>query len=334
MAPRKRGIPSIGCDTPTPSKAASDARDGKLRGLLKMGVEDPVDRFFSRLPAPEEFDGAGMTKLQETMYYEAIRAVSLQRRSQVLSKDTHWSYISKIATDAITLSCRDRVIPDFMNALASLAAFNPPPPDSDTSKSNHLRYCLWIFQGRKDADFPIKSAASASSPPHITAPACKLCGSEGNVFACGCGIGHAAYTNHFQIKMATYFCSTLHQRECWEQHKKECRGRLGLQKAARLVRILSQTLQVFTMHHTESKVDEKKDGRVYFMKPSFDTRLCTGEFIFQTFDWERPPPHLRWTSLYAMSSSDVLEKAYGMIDSFIKRESYPSSHRLHLCFSH
>ncbi|KAI0103363.1 hypothetical protein GGR51DRAFT_561791 [Nemania sp. FL0031] len=216
---------------------------------------DPVEKLFRDLPSPAA-DRVAMIQNGEWDQAHFTRVIG--RFSPSGSRDPDRKFLAKLLEPQDPATLRSQ--------LGKLAIDKPQIPDDGSAKSQQLKYHAWIFQGRKDEEYPFKDEKLRDAQPvnqskggHAFLPAkltdpkvCANCANPDTDAACGGCL--LELDSHAIIK--TVYCNKTCQTQHWAEHKSQCLGRRKLSRAVSLIHDL------FIMFQKRAWTDKQITGIV------------------------------------------------------------------------
>ncbi|KAK4139262.1 uncharacterized protein C8A04DRAFT_33260 [Dichotomopilus funicola] len=213
--------------------------------------EDPVETFFRRLPSPidhyREWLNPHASEKNKPTWHDGIIAAQLF----MLSAETHESSdpdYSRLLPHIRTAASADAPTDQLYEQLGALALEKDIAGDDHSYKAQHLRYALWMAQGRKDetSPFPIPNVqlpeldnymipagpdlpySLATLAPSFSPKTCAQCEKQGEILKCSACRMPGPGTD----TLATAYCSRTCQANHWPEHKARCKDLQQFYRAA------------------------------------------------------------------------------------------------------
>ncbi|KAI1308560.1 hypothetical protein F5Y03DRAFT_404868 [Xylaria venustula] len=199
---------------------------------------DPIEKLFRDLPSPAA-DQAALVQDNISSRDHFSRVFASFSPSQ--SSDPDRDFIEKLAKHFV----KTREYEMLRSVLGWFALHKHQIPDDGSAKSQQLRYHKWIYQGRKDEEYPFRNEerpeghqVDVPQGGHAFLPAkmtdtriCANCVKPDAKAACsGCLLELDSH-----VVMKTSYCNSDCQTQHWKEHKSRCMGRRKIYRAVSLI---------------------------------------------------------------------------------------------------
>ncbi|KAI1171611.1 hypothetical protein F4777DRAFT_564828 [Nemania sp. FL0916] len=229
---------------------------------------DPVEKLFRDLPNPIKLDA-----LYQQRFLQVIQSFNPSG-----SRDPDRHFLATLVKDYTSGKI------EVLGMLSELGYFAEKAQilDNDSAKSYQLKAFRWIFNGRKDEDYPFNNNIQGRSEQdddtekpnsHVFLPAkltdtqiCASCGKTDAKLACsGC---LARLDSHAIMKVS--YCNKSCQTRHWKEHKPQCLGRKMIWRAASLIRDIFNMFQKKACPKTGVVSIVDKQGFVHLIREDFE----------------------------------------------------------------
>ncbi|KAI0452459.1 hypothetical protein F5B21DRAFT_526874 [Xylaria acuta] len=217
---------------------------------------DPIEKLFRDLPSP----AADQAALDQDGTWDQVHFGQVFKSfSPSQSRDPDREVFAKWAKSPET---QNPVT--LRSELGRFALDKARIPDDGSAKSQQLMYHAWIFQGRKDEEYPFKDkersgeqrvelpkGGHAFLPAKLTDPKiCANCAKPDAKAACGGCL--VKLDSH--VVMKTAYCNKACQTQHWNEHKSQCLGRRKVCRAVSLI------YDLFVMFQKKAWIDKQIVG--------------------------------------------------------------------------